>query len=279
MNDERAELQELTDRMLESPITRLGITADPLADEPNGVIVPYPNVCRHGLLRATVHVMMVDMLAGFIAEKFSDSDWVFTADLSSWCPPRPAPARIDAKAALLRRGRNLVTAEVTMTDGSGASFGYGQASYIRVARRHGDPPRPHLTPERRITQRAPLKLPLEEAIGIEVVDASAGRVSVVLRDDLRNPAGAMQGAMVASVGERAAEVLAEHVLGRPCVVTHADVRYLAMGRTGPVVSSAAFIGDPANGSIHVELYDTGESNRLMTTLIVRVWPVDPRPGL
>lgn len=266
-----ADLQALVDRMMNSPITRLGIVADPMGDPPTGVLTPNPNLCTHGgILHATVHVMLVDMLAGFVSEKFSGDDWTFTTDLSSRCPPRPAPSRVEAHGRLLRRGRNLVTADVSMYEPDGTSFGYGQSTFIRVASRHGDPPRPQMSEGRMIAERAPLDVPLSVATGVEVVDAAAGRVSAPIRDDLRNPAGAMQGAMVALVGELAAQALAEHTYGGPAVVADLDVRYLAMGRTGPVVSSAAFIGDPAGGSIHVELRDSGESDRIMTVLLARV---------
>lgn len=249
---------------------RLGVRADPLAEEPNGWLQPYPNICNHGVLHASAHVMFVDMLAGFIAERFSDSDWVFTTDLSSWAPPRLAPPRIEGHSSLLRRGRNLVTAEVFLYEPDGTAFGYGQSSFIRVPRRHGDPPKPHLHESRMGMDRPGLDRPLYEAVGIEIDDPAAGRVVVGLRDDLRNPAGAMQGAMVAAVGEAAAQTLAEHTRRGPHVVADLDVRYLAMGRVGPIASTATFVGDPAAGSVRIELRDTGAGDRVMAAMLARV---------
>jgi acyl-coenzyme A thioesterase PaaI-like protein len=220
-----------------------------------------------------VHVMFVDMLAGFVADQHSGEDWVFTTDLSSCMPVGPVPERIDGRAHLLRTGRSIVTAEVNMVDPAGRPVGYGVASFTRMPSRHGDPPKPQMSERRLLIHPRPLDVPLATATGIEVVDPAAGRVIAPIRDDLRNPAGAMQGAMVALVGERAAQALAEHAYGEPAVVTDLDVRYLAMGRTGPVVSEAGFVGDPAAGAIQILLRDTGHGDRVMTALKARVVPV------
>ena len=52
-----------------------------------------------------------------------------------------------------------------------------------------------------------LDKPLREEAGVEVLDASAGVVGEVV-PELLNPAGTLQGAMVALVAEAAAEELA-----------------------------------------------------------------------
>jgi hypothetical protein len=61
------------------------------------------------------------------------------------------------------------------------------------------------------------------------------------------------------------------------VVTDIDVRYLAMGRVGPVHSRAAFVGPPELGSVRVELRDRGNGDRLMSAILARVTPA-PLPA-
>jgi acyl-coenzyme A thioesterase PaaI-like protein len=160
-----------------------------------------------------------------------------------------------------------------MHDETGALFAYSQVGFVRMPRRPGDPPKPNMTESaQHWGEREQLTSLLAEAAGARIVHAATGHVEVALDDSLRNPAGAMQGAMVALVGELAAEELAGHALGAPQVVTDLDVRYLAMGRVGPVVSRASFIGPPASGSIRIELRDEGNAGRLIAAMLARTAP-------
>jgi hypothetical protein len=83
----------------------------------------------------------------------------------------------------------------------------------------------------------------------------------------------MQGAMVALMGEYAAQVLAEHTLGEPLVVPDLDIRYLVGGREGPMVTEAAWIGPPSpTGAIRVTLRDLGRDGRECAVFFARVAP-------
>src|SRR6185312_6812981 len=87
------------------------------------------------------------------------------------------------------------------------SAGYGVVSFSRVSRRETDPPKFTMTPEHHhhFGSGPPLDLPLDVAAGIGVLDASRGVVEVDVQPALLNPAGTLQGAMVALVAEVAAE--------------------------------------------------------------------------
>src|SRR5204863_439635 len=113
--------------------------------------------------------------------------------------------------------------------GDDEPLGLGYAGFNRQARREGDHPNPDIDEAaRRWGRYVPLDKPLIETVGVRVLDEASGQVEVEMRDELRNPAGAMQGAMIALVGEAAAEaVLTHHGVVRP-VVTDIDIRYLAM---------------------------------------------------
>ena len=254
---------------------RLGIRAE---RSPDGEVVlrPYPQVCAKGVVRPSVLALVVDMMGGFVAEAGTGTDWIFTSDLSLRAPARHVPGEVVATGRALRTGRGIVSTDVEMREG-GEVFAYGQAGFSRVPRRHGDPPHPHLHENRLRGELPPLERPLVEEVGVRVLDPSRGSVEVEMTDALRNPAGAMQGAIVALVAEVSAESLADHGRGSAQIVTDLDVRYLAMGREGPVTGSAEWIGPPEAGALRVELRDRGLGNRLMTSALARVAPA-PEPA-
>jgi acyl-coenzyme A thioesterase PaaI-like protein len=166
---------------------------------------------------------------------------------------------------------------VPLTLPSGEELGVGLTGFARVARRDTDPSKPDLDVVMLAEAWAgipPLDVPLREAAGVRVVDASTGAVELVLRPDLLNPAGALQGAMVALVAEVAGEELATTTIGSPQVVTDIDIRYLAQARQGPIRSRARFVGPPADGSIVVDLVDI-TLDKLVTTVTLRTHPAPP----
>ena len=256
--------------IMSATYTRIGVelgTGEPV----NACLTPRPELLRHGVIRPAALVLMIDMVAGVAAEGNVGTDWVFTTDLSCRLPLTDLPDRIVGTAGALRVGRGSVTNEV-LIEADGRDYAYGQAGFIRLPRRHGDPEKPHLNEtEPRVIE--PLDQPLVEAAGVDVVDAATGRVEVELADGLRNPAGAMQGSMVSLTAEVAAEALAEHHLGMPHRISAIDIRYLAMARVGPVRSLARWIGDPEHGAVRIELRDAGAGDRLTAAVLVQLAPL------
>ena len=110
-----------------------------------------------------------------------------------------------------------------------------------------------------------LSLPLREEAAIEVIDAAAGVVQVELTDELRNPAGTFQGAMVALLAEAAAEDLVLARFGHPAIVTDLDLRYLAATGAGPVRTTSTLLGERADSAIEIQLVDL--STDTLTTLV------------
>jgi acyl-coenzyme A thioesterase PaaI-like protein len=120
----------------------------------------------------------------------------------------------------------------------------------------------------------PIEVPLREAAGFRSLDPSTGVVAVDLRPELLNPAGALQGAMVAGLAEAAAEDLADHarLLGTARhAVTELEVRYLAQNRVTPIATTARVI-DAAGGLVRVDLHDDGGRGRLTSSVLARVRP-------
>jgi acyl-coenzyme A thioesterase PaaI-like protein len=252
---------------------RLGMTAEFADGVMVGELRRLPETMVHGALRACAVVYLVDAVAG-IAIDTDPTMWSFTSDLSVRMPAVPAPDRIIGRSDILRVGRRSATVAVPLTLADGTEIGIGLSGFARVPRRDTDPPKPDLSQVMRPeawTSIPPLDVPVREAAGLRVVDAAAGIVELVLRPDLLNPAGALQGAMVGLVAEAAAEELATAALGAPQVVTDIDIRYLAQSRQGPLRTRARFVGPPADGSILVDIVDA-TLDKLVTTVTLRTHP-------
>jgi len=232
-------------------------------------LTPYPQVCAHGALLATVVASAVDLVGGFATRAVAGSDATFTSDLSLRIARPAVPERLVAHAAPLRVGRRLVTTAVHLTCGS-ESYAYGETTFIRIPRPPDQAPdvRELATPE--TIPCHPLEAPLAEEVGVETVDPAEGTMRLVLRPDLLNPEGLLQGALVALVVECAAVARADHDRGAPQVVTELDLRYLRPASTGPVEARAAWLGPPDAAMLRVELHDRGRGEGPTASALVRV---------
>ena len=249
---------------------RFGIGAHVDHDGLHLVLTTQPEVLHHGVVRASVLAYAVDAAAGIAVDDDPDV-WTLTTDLSLRMRPVPAPAVVTASCTLVRRGRRSVTSTFAVVDGEGASVASGAIGFAAVPRREGDPPKPHFPPAvaaRLFTGQSTLTEPLREAAGIEVIDATAGVVEVAVTPELRNPAGTLQGAMVALVAEVAAEELAATRTASPVVVTDLDLRYLAQTHEGPVRTRSRLLGPAPDDPMEIELIDTS-TDRLTTLVYAR----------
>ena len=191
--------------------SRLGVTAR-LED---GRLVlglePQPETLHHGVVRASVISYLVDVVAGVPLDNDPDF-WTLTTDMTVRARPLPAPGQISTVGSVLRRGKRSATCLVELTSDGGEPYATGAIGFARIPRKEGDPPKPRVALEEfPDILRGPgtLTRPLRQEAGIEVVDAAGGTVQVELTSDLLNPAGTLQGAMVALVAEAAAEDLLE----------------------------------------------------------------------
>jgi len=272
----------------EAPVpfyTRYGIARTGEREAPL-VIEPCPELCRAGSMRATVTAAAVDIVGSLFTRERAGIDVLSTTDLSIRLPAAGVPARLRVHGRVLRSGRTGVTTAVELwaegPGGGGAGdaseeagapgvpWACGETSFARSPRA----PDNAITPEKlalpAVFARNPLTQPLEDEVGVAVVDAGRGEVELVLRRAVLNAEGTLQGALVALLVERAGEALAEARLGAPQRVCALDLRYLATAKVGPVRSQAAFIGDPAMGMLRVELRDAGRDDRITATAFLRV---------
>ena len=254
---------------------RLGATA--LVDE-RGLVVeiePTEEELHHGVLRASVIAFAVDVVAGVTLDTDPDA-WTFTTDLSLRMRAVPAPAKITAFGTILRQGRRSAHCRVEVVDEHGVEVAQSALGFAHVPRKATDPPKPIVSPSdiaARFSTHERIARPLREEAEILEIDPSAGIVELAVRPEVCNPAGTIQGAMVALVAEAATEDLLG-ATGQPVVVTDLDVRYLGQATVGPVRSRCRAIGDDLRTCppVEVELVDLA-TDRVTTLAYTRAVPV------
>jgi len=228
---------------------------------------PQEETLHHGIVRASVLSFVIDVVAGIPLDQDAEV-WTLTSDMSVRMRPIPAPDRVDATSTILRRGRRSATSLVELRTGEGAPIATGAIGFTNIPRQTTDPPKPNVplrqTP---LIFRDPARLarPLREEAGIQMIDATEGIVQVEVTPDLRNPAGTLQGAMVALLAEAAAEDLMEARFESSFVVTDLDLRYLRKARVGPVRTRCRLLGTGPEAPVQIELIDTSTSD--ITTLV------------
>jgi acyl-coenzyme A thioesterase PaaI-like protein len=246
---------------------RLGVTASFDDGDLHLHLTPRAEVLHHGVVRASVLSYMIDGIAGIYADEDAEL-WTLTSDMTVRTRAVPAPKTTTAACSILRRGRRTVTGSVEVTADDGTPIALGAVGFAKYPRKDTDPPKPFISPERAATlfsgERA-LSRPLREEAGIEAIDPQAGIVEVLVTQELRNPAGTLQGALVALVAEAAAEDLVQARFDRPMVVTDLDLRYLAKAQVGPVRTRARLLDDEPGAPVRIELFDT--STDTLTTLV------------
>jgi len=246
---------------------RLGVTARFDGGELTLELRPQKETLHHGIVRASVLAFVIDVVAGIPLDQDGDV-WTLTTDMSVRMRPVPAPERIDATSQILRQGRRSATSLVELTSDRGAPIASGAIGFAKVPRRATDPPKPNV-PLGQIPvifrDTATLTRPLRDEAGIQSIDGEKGIVQVEVTPELRNPAGTLQGAMVALVAEAAAEDLLTARFGSPFVVTDLDLRYLRKAQVGPVRTRCMLLGTGPDATVQIELIDTSTDE--ITTLV------------
>ncbi len=246
---------------------RLGVVAEIVDGEFRLTLQPRPELLRGGALRASIIAFMIDVATGVVLDDDPDA-WMLTSDMSVRMRPSPAPTSVSTRSTILRRGRRSATAAVDLVTDAGEPVATGAIGFARVERRATDPVKPPASTARMSAMfdgSRTLGRPLREEAGIVVLDAAAGALEMPVTPELRNPAGTLQGAMVALFAEAAAEELASTRLQKTAVVTELDLRYLAQTGEGPVQSRCTPLGDEPDAPMQVELSD--RSTGRLTTLV------------
>ena len=272
--DPSHQMTDVSDRGMSVP-SRLGVTARFEEGELILTLARQLEALHHGVMRASVLAFVIDVAAGIPLDQ-DPTMWTLTSDMSVRMRPMPAPDHIEARSTIVRQGRRSATSVVELTTEQGSSIATGAIGFTKTPRKPTDPPKPNV-PLGQIPvlfqNPLPLTMPLREEAGIEVIDGAEGIVRVEITADLRNPAGTLQGAMVALVAEAAAEDLMATRFGSPVVVTDLDLRYLRRTEAGPVITRTRLLGDGLDAAIQIELIDTS-IDQITTLVFARVTTVD-----
>lgn len=253
--------------------SRIGATWD-LHRREQGRLPVTPEICRGGVPYASAVMMLADTIVGMRLERDVGDAWTFTTDYSLRRPVRPvdAGAEMEATARTLRHGSRLMV-EAVDHEIAGDWAGHAQITFMRTPMREGDVKEDIEAIAQRMasTGRTLLDAPLPDAAGVELV--GPGVAVLEPHDGLRRPGGFVQGSIITLLGEMAAISLAEDHHGETCGVRDLDVRYLLGGRTGPLVATASWLGEPSDGRASVEIVDTGHGDIVTTTHLAVVQPV------
>ena len=246
-----------------------------------------------GGVRIGVLATLVDIVGGAIAARVLHPDWMATADLAIELVGPPVGPWVEARGSVLRRGRTTLVVEALVVpvdeDGGDVTVDgrvpdpVAWASMTFAVLPAKDPSAaPQLAadpPVRWAFRGGGLDRPVLDALPVTVLDGPAGRVSVPASPYLANSFGAVQGGVIAMIAEAAGAEALGAVQGRDgsgMVVTGLQIAYLALGRVGPVVTSARVLAtgpDGRSGAV-VELRDTGADDRLTTVVNVTAEPAD-----
>ena len=247
-----------------------------------------------GGVRAGVLATLVDVVGGSAALRSLHPDWMATADLTLQIVRPAVGPYVEARAAVLRRGRTTLVVEALVFDvdhdGSdmdpdgpgpvGSPTAWASMTFAVLPGREttsvGDVSSE--LPHRWSFTGAGLDGPVTDALSISVDDAASGLVSLPVHDYLRNSFGAVQGGVMATLGEVATEAMvgADRAFPGVPVVTDLQVAYLSLGRIGPIVSRSRRLDAGAGtstGSAVVELLDQGAGGRLTTVVNARAMSV------
>jgi uncharacterized protein (TIGR00369 family) len=240
-----------------------------------------------GTVHAGLGVVLIDAVTGRLAVRAALPDLVATSHISIQMGDTAREGVLIARGRVLRRGRSTIALEVTLEEaaleegGERREVGFGCATFSIVPNT-GDPglaDRIAALGNATVEMGGPqarLGAPYLSRIGLRVVDAARGVVEVDRSPYLQNHLGALQGGIVGTLIQAAAERAAAAACGGPRVALDLSIQYLALGRVGPFRTRARVLRHNAHGAaVRVEVVDTGADDRFLAVAGVHC---EPPPG-
>jgi uncharacterized protein (TIGR00369 family) len=115
------------------------------------------------------------------------------------------------------------------------------------------------------------RLPFFDHLGLRWTDVrpTGVTIEVDIRDDLRGPAGTLQGGVIATVVDVAAASTAAQGSAGLVATSEMTIHFLAPGRIGPVRAVGELLRSRSGGgaAVEVRVYDAGNWDRLMAVAL------------
>ena len=261
----------------------LRLWSDPGAEPPRaGIPVEAAISGRGGACSAGALAVLVDVVAGGAALREAEGErsrsWVATSDLRvHWLSPVSA-GELVARAEPLRSGRTSIVTEVEV-GAAGARVAHAAVGFSRLPAQGDYQTRPREPRVARIdwgAGRAGFAGPWSERFGALVRDAEAGVVELPLTPYVGNSLGGLQGGISVALLDLAAEAAASARLGPAVATRDLAVHFLAIGRSGPLRTSARVLRRDRDAVLlRVELRDTGAGDRLCALASATVGAPEP----
>lgn len=237
-------------------------------------------------LRTGAIAALADVLAGAAAVRAAHPDWTTTSHLSVHASRPAREASVIAAAELVRCGRRAIVVATDVRDvRSGDLIAYATIAFTRLQLERRvvafDADAEH---ERLDFTRAegPPGSPLLERMGVRPCPVAAGELELDVADFVRNSMGAVQGGVLATLAEAAAESSLRAATQAPFVVADLAIHYLELGRTGPIRTRTRVLRHGHEHAVaHVEIVDGDTPMRRLCLATATAVPVDPpevRPG-
>jgi uncharacterized protein (TIGR00369 family) len=182
----------------------------------------------------------------------------------------------DFKGAVGRLGQHGIALEHGTEAGGSVSLVHftdpdGHALYLT-----NFPP----NPTSRFTGQSPDQAyrPFFEHLGLRwnTIDTDRMSVEIDIRDDLRGPAGTLQGGIIATLVDVAAASTAALTGTSFVATTELTIHYLAPGRVGPIRAVGELLRSGARGfAVEARVYDVGMGDRLMAVALAAFASLNP----
>jgi uncharacterized protein (TIGR00369 family) len=115
--------------------------------------------------------------------------------------------------------------------------------------------------------------PFQQWLGLRWImdDGSSVAVELDMRDDLRGPAGSLEGGVVSTLADVAGASTAALAVGSLVATEHISISFLAPGREGPMRATGIPLRVGRQDAVaEVRIVDTGKDDRLLAVALVTV---------
>ena len=121
--------------------------------------------------------------------------------------------------------------------------------------------------------------PFQQSLGLRwLAGDEPGQIAVELdlRDDLKGPAGSLEGGVVSTIADVAGASAGAQAAGGLVATQHMAISFLAPGRDGPVRATGTPLRvGKSEAVVEVRVVDRGRDDRLMAVALVTVKVIDP----